>query len=153
MRAKKEYSLNVIDTSLINSRASQYKITKLGNEVVDGYTCTHAKIVTTSGKGLFASSTTMDVWTSPAVPGYTNLRKMMASQNITEKMLDALDQAGCGGQVVKLQSSGKDYSMTMELTKAEKKTFPASLFMIPAGYTQSENNVLISNLAQSGQKQ
>jgi hypothetical protein len=41
----------------------------------------------------------------------------------------------------------------MELTHVEKKTLPASLFMIPAGYTQSENNLLFSNLVQSGQKQ
>jgi hypothetical protein len=67
-------------------------------------------------------------------------------------MLKELDKAGCGGQVVKIQSSGKDYSMTMELTRAEKKTLPASLFMIPAGYTKSENNLLISNLVQAGQK-
>ena len=150
---EKKYSLNVIDTSLINSDRSQYKVTKIGNEVVDGYNCTHAKMTTTSGKGLFASSTTMDIWTSPAVPGYKDLRRMMASQNMTLKMMQALDDAGCGGQIVKMQSSGKDYSMTMELTKAEKKTFPASLFMIPPGYTPSENNLLISNLVQTGQKQ
>jgi hypothetical protein len=149
----KTYSLNVIDTSLINSDATQYKITKLGKETMDGYNCTHAKIVSTSGKRIFASTTTMDVWTSPDVPGYLSLRKMMASQNVTVKMLQELDAAGCGGQVVKIQSKGKDYSMTMELTKAEKKTLPASLFMIPAGYAKSDNNLLISNLVQAGQKQ
>ena len=149
----KTYSLNVIDTSLINSDATQYKITRVGNETMDGYGCTHAKIVSTTGKGMFSSTTTMDVWTSPNVPGYLSLRKMMASQSVTVKMIQELDNAGCGGQIVKIQSNGKDYSMTMELTKAEKKTLPASLFMIPVGYTKSENNILISNLVQAGQKQ
>lgn len=149
----KMYSLNVIDTSLINDDRSQFKVTKIGNELVDGYNCTHAKMVMTSGKGLFSSSSTMDIWTSSAVPGYSDLRRMMTSQNITPKMMQALDDAGCGGQVVKMQSTGKDYSMTTELTKAERKTFPASLFIIPAGYTQSQNNLLFSNLVQAGQKQ
>jgi hypothetical protein len=149
---QKKYSLNVIDTSLINSDATQYKITKIGNETADGYNCTHAKLTTTSGKGMFSSTTTMDIWTSPAVPGYSSLRKMMATQSITVKMLQVLEQAGCGGQIVKMHSTGKDYSVDMELTKAEKKTFPASLFMIPAGYTQSQNNLFISNLMQGAAK-
>lgn len=149
---QKEYSLNVIDTSLMNNNRSVYKVTKVGNEMVDGYNCTHAKIVTTSGKGMFASSSTMEVWTSPAVPGYADLKKWMATQNVTVKMLQALDQAGCDGYMVKLESRDKDYSMTMELTTAEKRALPASLFMIPAGYTQSENNLMFSNLSHAGQK-
>ena len=152
-KAQKQYSLNVIDTSLINSSRSEYKVTKIGNEMVHGYHCTHATIVTTSGKGMFASSSTMDIWTSPAVPGYASLKKWMTTQNITVKMLQALEQAGCDGYIVKLESHDKDYSMTMELTTAKKTTFPASLFKIPAGYTQSENNLMFSNLSQAGRKQ
>ena len=150
--AQKQYSLNVIDTSLINSSRSEYKVTKIGSEMVHGYHCTHATIVTTSGKGMFASSSTMDVWTSPAVPGYASLKKWMATQNVTVKMWQALEQAGCDGYVVKLESHDKDYSMTMELTTAEKRTLPASLFKIPAGYTQSENNLLFSTVGHTVQK-
>jgi len=150
---QKKYSLNIIDTSLTNNDRATYKVTKIGNETVDGYNCTHAKIVTTSGKGMFASSSTMDVWTSPAVPGYSDLKSMMTTQNVTSKMLDALDEAGCDGYFVKMTSKGKDYAISMELTTVQKKTMPSSLFVIPAGYTQSENNLMFSNLVQAGQKQ
>lgn len=148
---QKEYSLDIIDTSFVNNNQSNYKITKMGNETIFGYNCAHAKVVVTSGKGMFASSSTMEIWTSPEVPGYSELAKMMTSQNITNKMLQALDQAGCSGYFVKITSQDKDYSMNTELTKVEKRTFPASLFMIPAGYARSGGNLMFSNLAQAGQ--
>jgi len=34
---------------------------------------------------------------------------------------------------------GKEYSMVMQLFHAEEKDLPASLFAIPAGYGNSEN--------------
>ena len=148
---QKEYSLDIIDTSFVNNNQSNYKVTKMGNETILGYNCAHAKVVVTSGKGMFASSSTMEVWTSPAVPGYSELARMMTSQNITNKMLQALDQAGCSGYFVKITSQDKDYSMNMELTKVEKRTFPASLFVIPAGYARSEGNLMFSNLVQASQ--
>jgi hypothetical protein len=83
------YSLNVIDTSLINNRIEKYQVTKIGNENVHGYNCTHAKLVTTSGSGLFKSSGTMDVWMSVDVPGYSTYKKEML-QNVTPAMMQAL---------------------------------------------------------------
>ncbi|HLY72288.1 MAG TPA: DUF4412 domain-containing protein [Puia sp.] len=126
----KTYSLNVIDTSLINGAYETYTVTKIGNETVQGYNCIHSKLVTSS-KGMFKSSSSMDIWTSAAVPGYSNLRKMILSQNITTAMMQALDRAGCGGNFVKIISGKKDYSMMMLLTAAETKTFPAELFKMP----------------------
>ena len=66
----------------------------------------------------------------------------MAVQNLKPDMLRALDQAGCGGSFVKMTTTDKDYSMDMSLIKAENKTFPASMFEIPAGYTESNENML-----------
>jgi len=140
--SNKTYSLNVIDTSLINSGALNYKVTKIGNETVQGYNCTHAKLVSTAGSGAFKSSTTMDVWTSTDVPGYALLKKAMTMQNVTPKMMQALNQAGCGGFFVKMTSQSKDYSMNMTLIKTQEKNFPASMFTIPAGYTQSNENMM-----------
>jgi len=57
-------------------------------------------------------------------------------------MIQALQQAGCSGFFVKMENNEKDYSMNMLLVKAEKTTFPASLFEIPGGYKESEQNMM-----------
>ena len=149
----KEYSLNVIDTALINSVHEKYKVTKLGNESVNGYNCVHAKLVSTTGSGMFKSSSTQDIWTSTDVPGYEMLKKASLQQNVTPGMMKALNDAGCGGFMVKMQSGDKHYSMTMQLAKAEKQSFPAAMFKIPNGYTESKSNLMFGNMMQAAQKQ
>lgn len=137
----KTYSLNVIDTSLINSNRQSYKVTKMGNEMVNGYNCIHSKLVSTFGSGMFKSSSTTDVWTSNDVPGYDLFKKLANMGNVTPTMMKALQQAGADGMFVKMKIESKDYSMTMTLFKAERKPFPATLFEIPAGYNQSKYNM------------
>jgi hypothetical protein len=150
----KAYSLNVIDTALINNKFEKYQVTKIGNETVNGYNCIHAKLVSTTGSGMFKSSSTEDIWTSVDVPGYELLKKATLQQNVTPGMMKALDDAGCGGFFVKMTAGdGKDYSMTMQLTKAEKQSFAASMFKIPAGYTESKSNLMFGNMMQAAQKQ
>jgi len=149
----KQYSLNVIDTGLINSGISTYKVTKIGQENVAGYDCIHVKLEATTGSGIFKSTSTTQLWTSTGVPGYSSLKRMM-TQNITPAMTKALDDAGCGGFVVKMSSGdGKDYSMSMTLAKAEKQTFPSSLFTIPSGYTKSDDNLMLGNMMGAASKQ
>ena len=56
-------------------------------------------------------------------------------------MMKALQDAGADGFFVKMvtREKGKAEPLTtMELTKAEKKSLPASLFEVPAGYTKQE---------------
>lgn len=138
----KTYSLNVIDTSLINSNGENYQVTKIGNETVQGFNCVHSRLTSGSGSGMFRSSSTMDVWTSSNVPGYALLKKAMTMRNVTPKMMQALKRAGCAGYFVKISTQGKDFSMNMELIKAEQKNLPSSLFRIPAGYTESKQNMI-----------
>ncbi|HVU54787.1 MAG TPA: DUF4412 domain-containing protein [Puia sp.] len=141
--AQKTYSLNVIDTGLINSNGDEYTVTRVGEETVDGYHCTHAKLVS---KSRF-SSTTMDIWTSTSVPGYSIYKKLLNVNKVTPGMVAALDKADCNGFFVKVLTSGKDYSMTMELVRAQEKNLSASLFRIPAGYTESDEGLLGSMLS------
>jgi hypothetical protein len=102
---------------------------------------------------MFKSTSTMQLWTSTGVTGYSSLKRMMM-QNVTPAMVKALDDAGCGGFIVKMSSGeGKSYSMTMLLTKAERQTFPASLFKIPAGYTKSNDNLMLGNMMGAASKQ
>ena len=148
----KKYSLNVIDSGLINGLHQKYQVTKLENETVNGYNCTHAKLVTTTGKGIFKSTGTEDIWTSTDVPGYDLIKKASLQQNITPGMMKALNDAGCGGFLVKMANSSKGYSMTMQLTKADKQTFPSSMFKIPSGYSESKSNLMFGNMMQAAQK-
>ena len=142
----KEYSLAVIDTALINSRQSTYKVTRVGDETMNGYACVHVKLTSTSGSGLFKSSSTEDLWTSTAVPGYS-LYRNLSDQTVSFGMMKALEEAGAGGVMVKMTASGKDYSMTYDLVHAETGSYPASLFMIPAGYTQTNKTIMDYMLA------
>ena len=150
---QKEYSLNVIDTALINSNMENYKVTKIGNETVNGYNCTHARLVSTMGSGMFKSSTTEDIWSSENVPGYDLYKKASMQQNVTPAMVKALNDAGCGGFFVKMTSGSKHSSMTMQLITAEKKSFPSSLFKIPAGYSESKDNLMIGNMMKVAPKE
>ncbi|SRR5579871_803686 len=147
----KAYSLNIIDTSLINRNNETYTVTKIGYETVQGFNCIHSKLVSNS-KGMFKSSSTMEVWTSTTVPGYAQLKKLMTSQNITPAMTQAFDKAGCGGYFVKIMMTNKNFSLTTILTTAEAKTFPASLFKIPAGYSEAKGNLMIGKMMQVGAK-
>ena len=132
----KAYSLNIIDTALLNSGIQKYQVTRIGTETVTGYSCIHSRIVTTTGSGMFKSSSTMDIWTSTSVPGYATYSKLVSFQSSTGGMLGALTKAGAGGFLVRMTAGdGKEYSMTMLLIKAQQGSFPASLFEIPAGYS------------------
>ena len=85
------------------------------------------------------SQITEDVWTSKDVPGYLNLKKMSAMQNVTPKMLQAIDQAGCDGFFVKIMMQNIGFSMNMLLIKAARTNFSASTFQIPIGYKRTQS--------------
>ncbi|HLI92743.1 MAG TPA: DUF4412 domain-containing protein, partial [Puia sp.] len=131
----RSYSLNVIDTALINSGIEKYQVTRIGTESVSGYSCIHSRLVSTTGSGMFATSSTMDLWTSTSVPGYPIYSKLLTFQSSNGGLLGALNKAGAGGFLVKMTAGdGKDFTMTNQLMKAEQRNFPSALFEIPAGY-------------------
>jgi hypothetical protein len=136
----KTYSLNIIDTNLLKGRDT-YKITKIGLENKDGYSCMHSRLVTTTGSGMFASSSTMDIWTSNSVPGASVFKSLISLNPSQAGMFTALENAGCGGVLVKISISGKDYTMNEDLMQAEKKNYSGDLFRIPNGYSESSGNM------------
>jgi hypothetical protein len=138
----KTYSLTVIDTSLINSGMESYEVKVIGNETVDGYASVHSKMKSTIGSGLFKSTTSMDIWTTKSVPGYDLYRRLCTTANVKPKMMQALENAGAGGAVIKMTSAEKGYTMNMTLVKAEEKSFPAAMFQIPPGYTKSDETMM-----------
>ncbi len=146
----KTYSLNIIDSSVINSGQDKYNAIKIGNETIAGYPCVHAKLTSTG-----RDKVDMDIWTSKNVPGYSIMEKMMASSKsmITPDMFKVLKQAGADGYFVKMAIKSKDISSEMLLTKVEPKNLSASLFVIPAGYTASKDNDVLGNLMKNAQNQ
>lgn len=59
---------------------------------------------------------------------------------------------GNGFFVKMTNADAKDYSMIMQLSKAEKQTFPASMFKIPNGYTESKTNLIFGNMMKDAPK-
>lgn len=129
----RKYKVNPIDPARINGNGQTYQVTKIGTETVAGYSCVHAKL-TISGANK-RTIVTEDIWTSGAVPGYAQLKQDMANAQVTLKMMQALEQAGCDGFVVKVSSGSEQIAFQMVLMTAERRNFPASMFVIPAGYT------------------
>ena len=116
-----------------------WSVKKLGRETVNGYSCEHV-LVTRSED----AKTEQEWWTSKDISGlsYESMRGLMRRGNQSDEgIMKALRDAGADGFVVKMVTREKGNPaavMTMELTRAEKKSVPASLFEIPAGYTKQE---------------
>ncbi|MEP7252951.1 MAG: DUF4412 domain-containing protein [Ginsengibacter sp.] len=145
----KTYSLSIVNMAFVNKHDGKYKVTKIGNETVNGYPCVHAKL-TSSGR----NKMDMDIWTCKSVPGYAQMEEVMTNSKSVASpgMLNALKQAGADGYFVKMVIKNKDISSETILTKVEQKNLPASLFTIPSGYSQSSYGVM-GNLLKNAQKQ
>ena len=116
-----------------------YTVKVLGSERVFGYSTKHVLLARKGDKS------EMELWTTKDIKGlsYESVRGLMrrGSNQDEGSFLKALRDAGADGFFVKMvtREKGKaDVLTTMELTKAEKRSLPASLFEIPAGYTKQE---------------
>jgi len=137
----KTYSLNIIDQALLDKAGAGYTAKFIGSETVNGYPCKHVVI-----KG---HKMTLDMWTSTSVPGYDVYQKLApTASGTTASFINALKQADADGIMVKMIVENNASSMT--LTKAVYMGAGNSLFEIPAGYTKSEYNGVITNLMRAG---
>jgi len=144
--SQKTYSIIHIDSLKIPANMKmESNVTKIGDEKVMGYSCVHAKIISVKQFGSVTSNDTLDIWKSPDVPLpskigdwmkiYENkFSGFMYAQDVQQK----LNSIGCRGMMVKMQIRGKNIAATQELVKAEHQDLPASLFEIPAGYTETK---------------
>jgi len=115
-----------------------YSVKVLGSERVLGYGTKHVLLSRPGDKS------EMEAWTTKDLLGltYESMKGLMRRPAQDEgSMMKALKDAGAEGFFVKMvtREKGKTEPLTtMELTKAEKKSLPASLFEVPAGYTKQE---------------
>ena len=139
-----------IDLKKLKEQTAQYRgqksketwnVQKLGRETVNGYSCEHLLLTRTDG-----SKSESEWWTSKDIAGlnYDTMRGLMrrgAADPSDEGVAKALRDAGADGFVVKMVTREKGDPTplaTMELTRAEKKHVPPSMFEVPAGYSKQE---------------
>jgi hypothetical protein len=113
-------------------------IKKLGEETVLGYKTQHVLVT--------QSDTAMDMWTTKDLGDFETYQKLQSghaggrSGPGGEALLKALKDAGADGMPVKtIANLPGGAKATMEITKVEKKSIPASTFEIPAGYSKSSS--------------
>src|SRR5450759_3646599 len=115
-----------------------YSVKVLGSEKVLGYSTKHVLLSRPSDKS------EMEVWTTKDLLGlsYESMKGLMRRGAQDEgSMMKALKDARAEGFFVKMvtREKGKTEPLTtMELTKAEKKSLPASMFEVPTGYAKQE---------------
>lgn len=117
----------------------QYTVKKLGEEKILGYNTQHVLVI--------HRDTTNELWTAREFLDYDTFSKMQARlggrMGRDNGMAKALKDAGADGMPLKsVASAGDGGKVTMEVTKAEKKSLPASTFEIPAGYTKSSGGMM-----------
>jgi hypothetical protein len=132
-----------------------YSVKVLGSEKVLGYSTKHVLLSRPSDKS------EMEVWTTKDLLGlsYESMKGLMRRGAQDEgSMMKALKDARAEGFFVKMvtREKGKTEPLTtMELTKAEKKSLPASMFEVPTGYAKQEGmmGAAMENLTPEQKKQ
>jgi Domain of unknown function (DUF4412) len=144
----KTWSRNHIDSADLDNKAIHMTstVSKLNNDKVLGFDCVHVRIISNKNIGsLIKEIDTMDLWKSQDVPVPAAFGSMMSRIESGVGFMYAKDvpaqlkQMGCEGFLVKMEIRNKDIFTVMELTKAEKRDLPKSLFAIPAGYKEDKN--------------
>jgi hypothetical protein len=134
----KTYSIFDMSRYREDSRKSSkeaYTVKKLGKDTVAGLSCQNALVTSSKGDEIEACvSSELGVsaeW----------LSAMNRRDGNTGTWIEALRANGLEGFPVRWSTRAKgsrEASTTMELTRVEKKSLPASLFQIPAGYKQTD---------------
>ncbi|MEP7252952.1 MAG: DUF4412 domain-containing protein [Ginsengibacter sp.] len=141
----KTYSVNHVDSGDVSSGEKiQSTATKIGDEKIMGFNCVHARIISKKTMGSFYSTIdTIDLWKSNDVPQQPAVKKLLAKTEsgtgnsmYSTETAGQLQQMGCDGMTVKMIMNSKDVSMTLQLTKVERRDIPGNMFEIPAGYKE-----------------
>lgn len=110
---------------------SEYEVTVVGREKVNGYNCTHVKI---KQKG---SKHDMDWWTTTEMPNYAEFSKVKSQYTGKSNLYSALEAKGAAGFPVRIKTEDHGQMVQVDLITAEKRTNPSNLFSL-SGYKKSE---------------
>jgi glycerophosphoryl diester phosphodiesterase len=120
-------------TDLKKTAAEDVKFVLVGKEKVGGYNCTHVKMT-------MANKMVTDMWTTKDITGYQVMESLSKASDsfVSDKIYTQLKSQGADGMMVKTEMTIGQNKMVNQLVKAEKRTNPGSLYMLPAGYTKME---------------
>ncbi|SHF57725.1 protein of unknown function [Salegentibacter echinorum] len=146
----KTYSIfNPDDLKLGGEMAEKMKemsndsISVVGKEKMNGYECTHLKIITTANvpesikQIVGQDSSVEEYWVSKEIPGSSMFDSWAKSQ---PKMMRGMNSEiyEYGIPVKMVSKEGDAINMVMELTEAKEQNRDKDLFEIPPGYTIKE---------------
>lgn len=117
---------------------SEYEITVLGKETVNGYNTTHVS-VKINGKQR------QEMWTTKDIAGYADFSKVRTKYTGQDNLYKALAAKGAEGMPVRVKMSERGQIVQLDLVKAEKRSNPASLFSL-SGYAKSNNPSGLPNI-------
>jgi hypothetical protein len=150
----KTYSINHIDTADLKTSDgsnTKYAVSKIGQEQIAGFNCTHARIIANknyNGPASFMNSIdTTDLWLSPDVPIPASTKKYMdmTTGKMSGVLFNAdvagqLKQMGCEGFMVKFAMHSKNISSITQISKVTHQDFPSGMFEVPQGYKQTSGD-------------
>jgi hypothetical protein len=128
----KNKTYTVIDMAAIMARedTTQYDLTIVGNEKIDGYNTTHVKV---NRKNLQMGE---NVWISTEVPNYKQYMGVSSQYN-RDGLYKALIAQGLVGFPVRTTMTQRGIKMSVDLVKTETRKNDPSLFSL-AGYTKAQ---------------
>ena len=112
---------------------NQYKVKILGQKKILGLLCTHVT--------LMRDKDLIDAWVTKEMPEvYAVLRKL---QNVNPQigeaaLFQALDESGHAGLPLNCIVIRDGQRVTTEVKKIERRSLPASVFLIPKNYVRTE---------------
>jgi hypothetical protein len=109
---------------------SDYEVTVLGKETINGYNTTHVSIKI-NGKQR------EELWTTRDIAGYGEFAKIKTKYTGKDNLYKALAAKSADGLPVRIKVDERGHNMQMDLVKAEKRSNPANLFSLD-GYKKGE---------------
>ena len=147
--AAKTYSTNhFTDNDFNTGQKIKSTATKIGEEKILGFSSVHARIISDKSIGsVYSDVDTVDLWRSNSVPMQASVKELFDKFNskgmamYSADVANQLKQMGCEGFLTKMVIHSKRSSTTEILVKAESRDLPASMFQIPAGYTEVKSGM------------
>ncbi|WP_076790698.1 DUF4412 domain-containing protein [Chlorobium sp. KB01] len=122
------------ENSLLLDFDTNYKLARLGKQVIKGYTCEHISLTSTTEK--------LELWVTRDLGDFSTFR-ILQSQNprlSNTSLSQTLKSAGIEGFPVRIIQKNDNGLYVLDLIKIQPKAVPSSEFAIPSGYVKVENN-------------
>ena len=129
----KTYIESPITSKTVEAAEKDMKFELVGKEKVGPYNCTHIRM-------LVGKKVASDMWVTKDIAGYQVMETLTKnSTNFgSNKVYNQMKAAGADGLMVKMEMNLAGKKMVNQLIKAEKHANPASMFVVPAGYTKMD---------------